>query len=191
MFNVLPSLNISMALPTNLPIIALPATNTSPDSIIPNTIDAPTIILGSTVALSGNPKMPTAILSPATPPTKDPGSNPTIANSTRPAPTPMYNPFFVASPVFISLYLLWCSLCCIYHNKSISHAIYKTIGFEGFELFKPLHNCEKRYFLMRNCKKKDRIGAVHKPEIPTRPANHSSLKPFPGDAFIYFPPLYL
>src|SRR5208283_5825008 len=46
-----------------------------------------------------------AMLSPTTPPINDPGRNPTSANNTSPAPTPVYNPFFTIPSAFISLYL--------------------------------------------------------------------------------------
>src|SRR5208337_5162219 len=104
---VLLALIASITYPVNHPASAPPTTNTTPDSRTPNNIDTATSILGSNEAATGNPKMLPAIFNPITPPTNDPGSNPTSANSTRPAPTPTYNPFLAASPVFISLYLLF------------------------------------------------------------------------------------
>src|SRR5208283_2873532 len=107
---VLLTLIASITDPVSHPASAPPTTNATPDSTTPNNIDTATSILGSNEAATGNPKMPPAIFNPITPPINDPGSNPTSANSTRPAPTPTYNPFLAASVVFIFLYLLF-ALC--------------------------------------------------------------------------------
>ena len=81
--------------PVSHPRVVDAMMNIVPDTITPITIEAATIILGSSPALTGIPKIIPAMLRPITPPRNEPGSRPNTAKSTTPHPAPMYASFFV------------------------------------------------------------------------------------------------
>src|SRR5208283_3621329 len=135
---VLPCLIISTACPVTHPNKEKPTTKTTPASITPSTMDRLTMILGITDAVNGSPKMRPAMLSPTTPPIKDPGSNPTSANKTSPAPIPIYNPFLAISPVSLAfvifMYLLLVAFTVSVLNKALLMPVVNMLILNGFDL---------------------------------------------------------